>query len=131
MILDSAHNPASARILRETIINYFNVKRQKVILVLAMARDKEIDQVLEILWPLADIVIFTRVNNPRICDPIEFIEYIKDYDTARPIFLEPKPKKALMLAKVLATPKDLVLISGSFYLTGEVKRLLKNKRKKK
>lgn len=122
-IIDTAHNPVSMQALVDTIKTEFRYKQ--LVLVIGLARDKEVDKILRIILPLADIIIFTKSDNPRLLEPMDFIDYIKDYDLAVPIFLEPKCRKALRIAQAVAGRKDLILITGSFYLAGSLYPYLK------
>ncbi|MBI4834734.1 MAG: bifunctional folylpolyglutamate synthase/dihydrofolate synthase [Planctomycetes bacterium] len=121
-ILDTSHNPVSIKALVKTIKEEFLYR--KLILVLGIMRDKETDKILGFILPLADAVIFTRADNPRFLAPIEFIPYIKDMKLSIPIFLEPDCKEALKTARVLASKKDLIVITGSFYLAGALYKKL-------
>lgn len=122
-IIDTAHNPVSMQALVDTIKTEFRYKQ--LVLVIGLARDKEVDKILRIILPLADIIIFTKSDNPRLLEPMDFIDYIKDYDLAVPIFLEPDYRKALRTAQSVAGRKDLILITGSFYLAGSLYPLVK------
>jgi dihydrofolate synthase/folylpolyglutamate synthase len=122
-IIDTAHNPVSMKALVDTIKTEFRYKQ--LVLVIGLARDKEVDKILRIILPLADIIIFTKSDNPRLLEPMDFVDYIKDYDLAVPIFLEPNYRQALRTAQSVAGRKDLILITGSFYLAGSLYPLVK------
>jgi len=146
VILDSAHNPVAIQALRDTITNTFSLSlinfppspsplplrerervrgKRQVILIISIARDKEVKKILDILIPMASMLIFTQARNPRMCTLIDFIKHTKDCYLPIPIFSEPDSRQALGLAMKLAKPKDLVVITGSFYLAGEIKSLSK------
>ena len=121
LIVDSAHNPVAIKALRDTLQG---VKRRQLILIMGVSQDKDITRMLDIIMPLADIAIFTRTAHPRLLEPMDFTLYLKEYHLERPIFLEPDFRRALRLAKRLARQDDLVLVTGSFYLAGEVLRVI-------
>jgi dihydrofolate synthase/folylpolyglutamate synthase len=122
VIVDSAHNPVAIKALRDTLktLNY-----RKLILIMAVARDKDIPQMLDIIMPLTDIAVFTRTAHPRLLEPMDFTLHLKEYHLERPIFLEPDCRRALKLARRLAREDDLILVTGSFYLAGEVLRIIR------
>ena len=122
IIIDSAHNPVSIRSLINTIRKTF--KYRKLVLILALNRDKETVKILDLILPESQIVILTKANNPRMWDPIDLVPQIPARFFDRPIFLEPKLRTALKLAKTLAGKKDMILSTGSFYLAGEMKSIL-------
>jgi dihydrofolate synthase / folylpolyglutamate synthase len=121
MILDVAHNPAGAWALRSALSERY--EGRPLILVFGAMRDKAIAEMTEILFPLAERVIATRPDNPRAASPEEIqqaaaragveIENLEDVSAA------------LERAKVLASQRTLVVVTGSIYLVGEVMRLLR------
>ncbi|MBI4711711.1 MAG: bifunctional folylpolyglutamate synthase/dihydrofolate synthase [Planctomycetes bacterium] len=116
VVIDSAHNPVSMKAAVDTISR--EVKYRRLILILGISCDKEIAEILDIIIPLADVVILTGTDNPRLLKPIEFLDYIKEEHLERPIFLEPDYRRAYRLARKLAGQSDLILATGSFYLAG-------------
>lgn len=116
IIADVSHNYVSIKALADTVKKEF--RYEKLILILGIARDKEVDKILRLILPIADVIIFTKSDNPRLLEPMEFIDHIKDLDLHVPVFLEPNCRKALETAKSIATQKDLILIAGSFSLAG-------------
>ena len=122
LILDGAHNPVSIRALKETISRSFKYK--KLILILAISRDKETDKILNLILPISDVIILTKTGHPRLWEPLELVPQIPGHFFSRPVFLEPNPKKALLIAETLSSKKDLILVTGSFYLAGKIKEIL-------
>ncbi len=122
VILDAAHNWASARALRQTIDQDFPARRR--LLVFACSRDKDYRGLIRQLSPVFDTIIFTRyVENPRATDPVQlqgFLETVLD----RPSHLAADPVAAWKLARRLAYPEDLIVITGSLFLVAELRDLL-------
>ncbi len=66
-------------------------------------------------------VVFTRTDNPRACDPAELQErWRRLWREGRAVATS---AEALAVAAEAAGPKGLVVVCGSLYLVGEVKRL--------
>ncbi len=63
MVLDVAHNPAGAWALRSALSEAF--AGRELTLVFAAMRDKAIQEIAEVLFPVAENVVLTQVNNPR------------------------------------------------------------------
>ena len=63
MVLDVAHNPAGAWALRSALSENFSGR--ELTLVFAAMRDKALEEMAEILFPIAEQVIVTQVANPR------------------------------------------------------------------
>lgn len=89
-------------------------------LVFALMRDKEIGKIADILFPLADKVILTRFPFFKSASP----EDIKAQSSAfqERIIVEPDPLKSLELAVRRAGSEGCVMVAGSLFLVGEIKK---------
>lgn len=67
IVLDVAHNPAGAWALRSTLSARYDGRALTIIF--GAMRDKDIREIAEILFPLADEVIATTVRSPRAASP--------------------------------------------------------------
>ena len=76
----------------------------------------------EILFPLADHVIATQVDNPRAATPAEIHQAAGRVS----VDLEEAPHVAAALtrARAQAGARGLVVVTGSIYIVGEAMRLL-------
>lgn len=117
VILDSAHNEASCRVLAQTIKEIFPEKRAK--LVLGISDDKNKEGMCRVLNTISDEVVATRANHPRAGELEEAL--------LQKCFLNKKILRALSvqeaLAKVLseARPNDILLVTGSIFVVGEAR----------
>lgn len=113
IVLDVAHNPAGAWALRAALSERYENRR--ITLLFAVLRDKAVGEIAEILFPIADQVVITTVDNPRAAAPQEVAVASRMSTDA---ILAPDFADALAQAVAL-TPKDGVLvITGSIYLVG-------------
>jgi len=119
-VIDGAHNAASAGRLKDSVEQIF--KYDKLILLLGLSRDKDIEGVCRELAPLADEVILTRASVTRAMDPF----VIKGYMRGKNAVVANNVKEALGLAFGLSGKNDMILATGSFYLIGEIRSLLRN-----
>lgn len=113
MVIDGAQNKASAKVLKEAIRS--NFKYRRLILVLGISNDKDINGISGELHNLADKVILTRANNPRATLPRDLASYFMDKE----LFITDNIQEAKKQALALAGGKDLILVCGSLFLTGE------------
>ncbi len=67
VILDGAHNPAGARALARYLERFYS--RQKIWMIYGAMRDKAIEEVAEILFPIAGELIFTALESARAIRP--------------------------------------------------------------
>ena len=131
VILDAAHNVASARalidVIRETCPRTAAGRR---ILVFAASQDKDVAAMLRLLLAEFDVAILTRfLNNPRAADPdvllqtAEQIAADKGGDSCR-LITRDNSTEAWDLARSLAADDDVICVAGSFFLASELRRLI-------
>jgi dihydrofolate synthase/folylpolyglutamate synthase len=123
VILDGAHNPEGAASLGAYISD---VLREPVVLVFGAMKDKDIRRIADILFPLARKVILTQVRMPRAASPEDMLSLCRKH--AGKIMLEPDVGKAFQQALAEAGVRTPIIVAGSLFLVGEVKKLLKSKR---
>ena len=113
-----------------------NSIRRPVVLVLAAMKDKDLAAMTRALFPRAAAVVLTRVPYKRSASPEELLAAAPP-SFSGPIFLEPGTRRAVELALSLGArtsatcprtprtpcPPMPVVIAGSLFLIGEVKRL--------
>jgi len=116
VILDCAHNPSGAKILRDSILKEFNYKR--LILVVGIMADKDIKGFFSYLAPAADMVILTVPHTPRAANIDILLPAAKSF--AKNIIVSKDVKKAYSMAKSMTGGDDLVCVTGSFHTVGEV-----------
>ncbi len=118
IILDGAHNVEGALVLKKYIKDFLS---PHLILVFAVMRDKEIGKIADILFPLAEKVILTRFPFFKAASP-EDIEAQASSFQGR-IIIEPDPLKSLKLAARRADSEGCVMVAGSLFLVGEIKKI--------
>ncbi|MGO1369184.1 MAG: bifunctional folylpolyglutamate synthase/dihydrofolate synthase [Senegalia sp. (in: firmicutes)] len=123
VIIDGAHNEEGAKSLVSNIKKIFDYN--KLILVMGMLEDKDIDKILSIISPYADSIIATEPRVPRALSSEELVERIEKFN--KNVVSEKDIKKAIDLAYKKYNKRDLIVISGSLYLIGEVRGIIKIK----
>ncbi|MBI5344109.1 MAG: bifunctional folylpolyglutamate synthase/dihydrofolate synthase [Deltaproteobacteria bacterium] len=119
-ILDCAHNPDGARILKEALEGDFTFKR--LILVAGIMADKDIDGIFRRLAPLSDAVIVTAPAGERAARPDLLAARLKPY--GKEVIVSSSVKAALRAAAEMAGDTDAVCVTGSIFTVGEAKRSL-------
>jgi len=121
-LLDGAHNPAGCESLREYLDEF---APRPLTLVFGAMRDKQLDQIGEILFPVADVLILTPVENPRSAS-MEMLRPVADRFARGTVIETDSSVEALRVAVAKTPPEGLICIAGSLYLIGEVRpRILK------
>lgn len=123
IVLDGAHNPAGAQAVFDFLhTQIHDCPGRKLILIIGMMRDKNVKEFLRILSPLADRLILTRPHMERAA-PVDELKHAVDREGLT-IDLLPDSWNALGHAKTLAAVSDLICVTGSLYLIGEVLKRL-------
>jgi dihydrofolate synthase/folylpolyglutamate synthase len=122
IIIDAAHNVASAEALVSTLREDFVAKRR--ILLFAGSREKDVAGMLERLAPAFDAAVFTAFqNNPRATPPEALLATWRTL-CDRPAHAFERASEGLEFARRLAAADDLLCITGSFFLAAELRPLL-------
>jgi dihydrofolate synthase/folylpolyglutamate synthase len=122
IIIDGAHNVSK---IQSTVFNLEKIKYSKLNVLIAISSDKDWKKMLEIILPKTDKLFVTRFSvNGRACvNPKEIIEFSKKYISKNKIFFNSDPTQAFNNAKKVLTKKDVLLITGSFYLAGDIRKI--------
>jgi dihydrofolate synthase/folylpolyglutamate synthase len=121
LIADGANNPDGARHLVGRLKQELSLQpNRNLILVLGILADKDYEQMIEILAPMASAVIATQSPSSRSA-PAEIIAAKVSslgisVQTIRPVTV------AVQKALAIAAPNDIVVLTGSFYTLGELDR---------
>jgi dihydrofolate synthase / folylpolyglutamate synthase len=124
LVVDGAHNGASAVALAETLSACFPPSRRT--LVFGTTRDKDLQGQLQALLPLFDDIVATRyLENPRSLCP-ETIASAVLMLTGRTARTAVGPAEALDLARQLTPPDGLICVTGSLFLAAEARAVVRN-----
>jgi dihydrofolate synthase/folylpolyglutamate synthase len=116
IVLDVAHNEDGMKqVLSQLSVSQFN----HLHIVIGMVKDKEVEQVL-LLLPKEATYYFTQAQIPRALEAALLKEKALPAGLMGDVY--PDVNTALKQALLKANTKDLVLVCGSVFLVGEVKR---------
>jgi dihydrofolate synthase/folylpolyglutamate synthase len=116
--LDGAHNPAGAREI--AVFWETHLHGRNIYLVYGALRDKAVDEIAGLLFPRASIVILTSPAQPRALSAPVLAEMTGHH--AQRVEVVPGPTRALERALELASPGDIIFVTGSLYLVGDIRR---------
>ena len=129
VILDAAHNIASVESLVEAIQPFLN--RPSTTLVFGTTIEKDLEGMLEVLAPNFSRIILTRyLNNPRATDPNEVLKKLRvicrqrSIDTT--IHMTATPTEAWKTATNNCGREDLICVTGSFFIAGEIGEIIES-----
>jgi len=124
-LIDGAHNPAGAESLR-TYLDEF--AQRPLTLVFGAMRDKQLEEIGEILLPVADVLVLTTVDNPRSAT-LEMLEPIAMRYAQGKVLTSAGSATALQTALANTPREGMICLAGSLYLVGELRPQILEKTK--
>ncbi len=118
ILVDCAHNLDAVKALKKELLK-FKKKYRGLYLIVGVLKDKDYKQILKELVPLAKEIIFVKAKIGRALEPKILAEYIQGNYNKNFVIIE-DVKKALQYARKIIKKDDLILITGSIYVVGEV-----------
>ncbi len=123
VVIDGAHNIDGIRALRKNVEKYFKYK--KLYLLLGILADKQVKEMVKEITPIAEKVYALTPNSDRaeLCEDLkkEILEY-----NSNTVALE-NYEEAFELTLKEAEEDDLILISGSLYMIGDMRKIINSR----
>ncbi len=130
LLLDVAHNPAGAWTLRAALNQLPD--HQPRTLIFSCLRDKDLEEMSRILFPLFDAastdrarsrdhIILAPLANPRAATVEDLVDAAHHLDI--PAHAAPHLAGALSQARLVTPASGLIVATGSVYLVGEIRHL--------
>ncbi|MBE1586316.1 dihydrofolate synthase/folylpolyglutamate synthase [Nonomuraea angiospora] len=128
VVIDAAHNPGGMQATLEGLHEAFDFA--KVVGVVAVMRDKDVDALLELLEPVLDEIIVTRNSSPRSMSPEELAALAEPLFGEERVHLVERLDDAIDQAIGAADAEGEfsgtgVFITGSVVTAGDARQLLK------
>ena len=131
VVLDGAHNEDKMRALMTAFPTCFSYS--KLIVILALKKDKDADAILPSVLGVADRIIVTQftketdMGNMLCKDPEELATILKAQSGTKEVVIERNPIRAFEQAASSQDDSTALLVTGSLYLVGEMKKALLEK----
>ena len=121
LVVDGAHNVASAEALADTLRTNFPPTERT--LVFGTTREKDLPGQLAALLPLANTLVVTRyIENPRSVEPDEIAAAARAIvGDSLPIHRASDPAEALAVARRVTPASGLICVTGSLFLAAEAR----------
>lgn len=129
ILIDGAHSPPKMGALSQGIRTLFS-RNRRVIGVLSFSKGHDAASSLSSLASILNFAIFTEFNvdtdygSRRAQDVNELVHIMAKLNSATEIYSQPDPYKALGLALDLADTDDLICITGSMFLVGQIRTFI-------
>lgn len=122
IVIDGAHNIAGIEFLKNNIEEYFKYK--KIYLILGILADKNVEEMVKIIAPLATEVYTVTANSIRATSANELKEVVLKYNNKCIAFDD--YDKAIQFSLSKTNKDDLIVASGSLYMIGEIRKKFNN-----
>ncbi|MBD0372511.1 MAG: bifunctional folylpolyglutamate synthase/dihydrofolate synthase [Pyrinomonadaceae bacterium] len=121
VLFDGAHNVASALALSDYLREF---TKAPVTLVFGAMRDKQLNEMAALVFPKAEHLILTEMNNPRAAKIEALMQLVPRGFPSDRITRAHSPLEAAQAATKITPPEGLIVVTGSLYLVGEMRELL-------
>jgi dihydrofolate synthase/folylpolyglutamate synthase len=125
LLVDGAHTAVSARALASALTA---LPRRRSHLVLSISAGKDTASILEAVLPEADAVTVTRAEPTRSLEPGEIAAAVRAAAPGLALRVVPNPHLAVRAARDALSADDLLCATGSVYLAGIARRVLREGR---
>ncbi|MCD4684423.1 MAG: bifunctional folylpolyglutamate synthase/dihydrofolate synthase [Anaerolineae bacterium] len=119
VVLDAAHNAASARRLQAALEERF--PQRPLALIFGAFVDKDVTGMFDALLPLTDFLVVTQSAHPRALPPHAVGALALEHGYAGPLYQTPDVRTALQRAAELVGPTGLICTTGSLSVVGEAR----------
>lgn len=116
VIVDCAHNPDSSAKLRHALMHDFEYERLWI--VLGATKGKNLSGIMGQLLPIAEAIVVTVSTHPRAVEPDELAQVA--FDLGYEVVSSSGVSDAMIAAWELASPKDLICVTGSIFVVGDL-----------
>ncbi|MDR7417642.1 MAG: Mur ligase family protein [Armatimonadota bacterium] len=124
VVLDVAHNPASMQALRDALDEYY--PDRPVVLVFGMIGTHDPIETAGVIAPRASLAIVTEPPDPRALPATQLAVTVSRYINA--VVVAADRADALHRARAAAGARDVVCVTGSVYLVGDIRDRLAQER---
>ena len=121
VVIDGAHNIQGITQLDKNINKYFEY--ENMYLILGILADKDVEDMVKVITPKAKKVFTVTPNSMRAETAEELMNEVKKYNESCEAYND--YKNAFEDALKLCKKDDLLLISGSLYMIGEMRGIIK------
>src|SRR5215831_2676199 len=122
ILFDGAHNPAAVRSLREYLDEFV---APPIVMIFGAMRDKAVEEMMASLFPKADKVILTSLDNPRASSVQELLAALPEDVAQAKIIKSSSLDDAIELAQRATPANGIICITGSLHLVGTVQEMLR------
>jgi len=118
-LIDGAHNPEGAMVLRDALNKYFPDKEK--IFIIGMLKDKDYKAVIETIAPIASRFVTVTPGSERALPAAELGKFIETY--CKNVTISDTIEEAVQASLKFAKGNSVICAFGSLYYIGEIRKL--------
>ena len=118
-VLDGAHNSHGIRATAASLTQHF--KDQKLVFLLGVMADKDVDVMMDCIAPLAKSFVTVRPDNDRAMAAADLAKFLNDR-YGKPATPRDTIDDGVALAREMAGPDGVVVALGSLYFSGDIRK---------
>ncbi len=122
-LFDGAHNIGGAKVLSDFLGEFVD---RPITLVFGAMKGKDVAAVLDLIAPHAVRIVFTEPENSRSLAFDDLLAGLPANLSRKSVFVTKNVKNAIDIAETVTPDEGIILVTGSLYLVGEVKKILNN-----
>ncbi|MCL2125633.1 MAG: bifunctional folylpolyglutamate synthase/dihydrofolate synthase [Oscillospiraceae bacterium] len=116
-ILDGAHNPEALEVAADSLRSLFGDR--KIVFVMGVMADKDVDEMVGYIAPMADAFFAVRPDNPRAMDANALAALLERHGARS--FASGSVKEGVARAIERAGPEGIVCALGSLYFSADIR----------
>lgn len=125
LVLDVAHNAESALRLREALEQAFPVlPAGRLVLIFGASSDKDVPGMFRELLPITSHLVLMQANSPRAFSTHQLEQMARETGYGRTVEQCAAAADALQHAEAQLTVADLICVTGSLFVVGEMRAVL-------
>jgi len=121
LLFDGAHNPAAARTLQDYLAEFV---KSPVTMIFGAMKDKRLQEMASLLFPMANELILTEIDNPRAASIQDLIGAVPAGFDRNKISTVSSVSEAVFKAREITPDDGLICTTGSLYLIGAAQEIL-------
>jgi dihydrofolate synthase / folylpolyglutamate synthase len=118
VIIDGAHNPSGIHEVKTTMLSLY--PKKNIILIFGVLKDKNIKEMIKEIHSLCQMMIITLPSSNRAADPNMVKNIATSFFSNEQILVTQTVTDAINKGLDIIKKDDILLITGSLYLIGEI-----------
>lgn len=126
IIMDGAHNVDKMKAFVLSLLKIIDLyKYEKKYLLIGLKKGKDSESIVKLICPFFDEIIVSKFQKPYTVDPRSIAREVKKHTKVPVVKVENNSEQAYNKVVKRLKPNDLLIVTGSLYLIGDIYRAKK------